>query len=162
MKVGKLIAVVVGGSIILLQVANHQGYIKVDWDKVHKQVEKVEDKATGHSPKWMEKVRTMIYIELISMILHAVDSKTCRNGTKWVVLKNSGIAVPDTPCTFRPLISHSDIIGTLHTGQQVKFYQIYQNPMYTDPNLFGFLVMFMDKNHCDKITVLLNPHFCLP
>ncbi|XP_021925864.1 FUN14 domain-containing protein 2 isoform X2 [Zootermopsis nevadensis] len=56
MKVGKLIAVVVGGSIILLQVANHQGYIKVDWDKVHKQVEKVEDKATGHSPKWMEKV----------------------------------------------------------------------------------------------------------
>ncbi|KDR16193.1 hypothetical protein L798_09609, partial [Zootermopsis nevadensis] len=73
MKVGKLIAVVVGGSIILLQVANHQGYIKVDWDKVHKQVEKVEDKATGHSPKWMEKVRTMIYIELISMILHAVE-----------------------------------------------------------------------------------------
>jgi len=60
MKVGKVAAIAVGGGIILLQVANHQGYIKVNWDKVYKQVDKVadrvEEKATGQGPKWMEKV----------------------------------------------------------------------------------------------------------
>jgi len=60
MKVGKVAAIAVGGGIILLQVANHQGYIKVNWDKVYKQVDKVadrvEEKATGQGPKLMEKV----------------------------------------------------------------------------------------------------------
>jgi FUN14 domain-containing protein 1 len=59
-KIGKVAALTFGGGIILLQIANHQGYIRVNWDKVYKQVDKVadivEEKATGHNPKWMEKV----------------------------------------------------------------------------------------------------------
>ncbi|CAG2054560.1 unnamed protein product [Timema podura] len=59
-RVGKAAAFAVGGSVLLLQVAHHQGYIKVNWDKVYKHVDKVADKvekeATGQSPKWMEKV----------------------------------------------------------------------------------------------------------
>nr|CAD7431644.1 unnamed protein product [Timema monikensis] len=60
-RVGKAAAFAVGGSVLLLQVAHHQGYIKVNWDKVYKHVDKVADKvekeATGQSPKWMEKIR---------------------------------------------------------------------------------------------------------
>lgn len=74
MKVGKVAATAVGGGIILLQVANHQGYIKVNWDKVYKQVDKVadrvEEKATGQGPKWMEKVGVMIDVEHLFMYLH--------------------------------------------------------------------------------------------
>jgi FUN14 domain-containing protein 1 len=76
MKVGKVAAIAVGGGIILLQVANLQGYIKVNWDRVYKQVDKVadkvEEKATGRGPKWMEKVRIIIYIWLLCLYLHAV------------------------------------------------------------------------------------------
>jgi FUN14 domain-containing protein 1 len=61
MKVGKAAAFAFGGGIILLQVANHKGYIKVNWDKVYKQTDKITDKlgekTTGRSPKWMEKVQ---------------------------------------------------------------------------------------------------------
>ncbi|PSN51026.1 hypothetical protein C0J52_07454 [Blattella germanica] len=64
MKVGKVAALALGGGIILLQVAHHQGYIKVDWDKVYKQVDKVadkvEEKATGKGPNWMDKVERYV------------------------------------------------------------------------------------------------------
>jgi hypothetical protein len=43
----------------------------VNWDKVYKQVDKVadrvEEKATGQGPKWMEKVGVMIDIEHLFM-----------------------------------------------------------------------------------------------
>lgn len=62
MKVGKVIAFAVGGGIIILQVAAHQGYIKINWDKVAKKADKitdkVEEKITGEGPKFMDKVRT--------------------------------------------------------------------------------------------------------
>lgn len=78
MKVGKVTAMAVGGGIILLQVANHQGYINVNWDKVYKQVDKVadrvEEKATGQGPKWMEKVGVRIDVEHLFMYLHAEHS----------------------------------------------------------------------------------------
>ncbi|CAG5101762.1 Similar to FUNDC1: FUN14 domain-containing protein 1 (Gallus gallus) [Cotesia congregata] len=41
MKVGKIAAFSVGGGIIILQIAVHQGYIKVNWDKIQKKAEKV-------------------------------------------------------------------------------------------------------------------------
>jgi FUN14 domain-containing protein 1 len=56
MKVGKSLAFAVGGGIILFQIAIHKGYIKVNWDKIHKKFDNVEEKATVQSPKWMEKV----------------------------------------------------------------------------------------------------------
>jgi FUN14 domain-containing protein 1 len=34
MKVGKMAATAVGGSLLLLQIAHHKGYVKVDWNKV--------------------------------------------------------------------------------------------------------------------------------
>ncbi|XP_023715593.1 FUN14 domain-containing protein 1 isoform X2 [Cryptotermes secundus] len=59
MKVGKAAAFAFGGGIILLQIANHQGYIKVNWDKVCKQANKATDRLgekAGQGPEWMEKM----------------------------------------------------------------------------------------------------------
>lgn len=60
MKVGKMVAIAVGGGIIILQIAQHKGYIKVDWDRVRKHADKVADKiekeATGKGPNLMDKV----------------------------------------------------------------------------------------------------------
>lgn len=39
MKIGKTVATAVGGSLILLQLAHHKGYISVDWSKVNKDLE---------------------------------------------------------------------------------------------------------------------------
>lgn len=39
MKIGKTIATAVGGSLILLQIARHNGYINVNWSKVNKDLE---------------------------------------------------------------------------------------------------------------------------
>ncbi|XP_046383498.1 FUN14 domain-containing protein 1-like [Ischnura elegans] len=59
MKVGKVAAMAVGGGIILLQVANHQGYIHINWDKIYRKVDKVvdkmEEKATGEKQPWVNK-----------------------------------------------------------------------------------------------------------
>lgn len=60
-KVGKAVAIAVGGSIILLQIANDQGYIKVNWDKLasktDKIMDKVEERVTGEGPNLLDKVR---------------------------------------------------------------------------------------------------------
>lgn len=62
MKVGKVAAFAVGGGIIILQIAAHQGYIKVNWDKIQKKAEKIADKVeeevTGEGPKLLDKVNT--------------------------------------------------------------------------------------------------------
>ncbi|KAK7806664.1 hypothetical protein U0070_021935 [Myodes glareolus] len=42
-KVGKLAATAVGGGVFLLQLANHTGYIKVDWKRVEKDVKKAKE-----------------------------------------------------------------------------------------------------------------------
>nr|XP_008119334.2 PREDICTED: FUN14 domain-containing protein 2 [Anolis carolinensis] len=42
-KVGKLAATAVGGGFFLLQVANHTGYIKVDWKMVERDVNKAKE-----------------------------------------------------------------------------------------------------------------------
>ncbi|XP_059616380.1 FUN14 domain-containing protein 1-like [Phlebotomus argentipes] len=58
-RVGRLVAVAVGGSIILLQIANEQGYIKVNWGKVNSKMDKIADKVeeavTGEGPRWVDK-----------------------------------------------------------------------------------------------------------
>ncbi|XP_045620213.2 FUN14 domain-containing protein 1 [Procambarus clarkii] len=40
MKVGKVAATVVGGSLLIMQLAAHKGYIKVDWNRVNRELEK--------------------------------------------------------------------------------------------------------------------------
>ncbi|XP_066879732.1 FUN14 domain-containing protein 2 isoform X7 [Kogia breviceps] len=42
-KVGRLAATALGGGFFLLQVANHTGYIKVDWQRVEKDVKKAKE-----------------------------------------------------------------------------------------------------------------------
>ncbi|XP_053773307.1 FUN14 domain-containing protein 2 [Desmodus rotundus] len=42
-KVGKLAATAVGGGFFLLQVANHTGYIKVDWQRVEKDMKRAKE-----------------------------------------------------------------------------------------------------------------------
>ncbi|BES91586.1 Hypothetical proteinN14 domain containing 1 [Nesidiocoris tenuis] len=61
MKVGKVAAVALGGGIILLQVASHNGYIKVNWDRLYKKVEEaesvIEAKAQEKGSKILDKVK---------------------------------------------------------------------------------------------------------
>lgn len=60
MKVGKVVAIAVGGTIILLQIANNEGLITIDWNKLTKKADKLADKAeeaiTGQGPSWADKV----------------------------------------------------------------------------------------------------------
>lgn len=59
-KVGRLAAFTIGGAIILLEVANEQGIIKIDWSRLYRKVDeagdKVQETLTGEAPKWMDKV----------------------------------------------------------------------------------------------------------
>ncbi|XP_014467983.1 PREDICTED: FUN14 domain-containing protein 1 isoform X2 [Dinoponera quadriceps] len=64
MKIGKVAACAIGGGIIIMQVAAHQGYIKINWDKVMKKAEKisdkVEEKISGEGPNLMDKVERFV------------------------------------------------------------------------------------------------------
>ncbi|KAL0109683.1 hypothetical protein PUN28_014603 [Cardiocondyla obscurior] len=64
MKIGKVAACAVGGGIIMLQIAAHQGYIKINWDKImtkaEKITDKVEEKITGEGPSVMDKVERFV------------------------------------------------------------------------------------------------------
>lgn len=64
MRIGKVAAVTVGGGIILIQIANEQGYINVNWDKVNKKIDKVADKVeervSGEGPSWANKVERYV------------------------------------------------------------------------------------------------------
>ncbi|KFP81865.1 FUN14 domain-containing protein 1, partial [Apaloderma vittatum] len=48
-KVGKLAATAVGGGFFLLQIANHTGYIKIDWKLVERDVNKAKQQLKFHS-----------------------------------------------------------------------------------------------------------------
>lgn len=65
MKIGKSAAFLVGSSIILVQVANEQGWIKVDWNKVTRGIDRVGDRVeeavTGDGPRWMDKVSSTCF-----------------------------------------------------------------------------------------------------
>ncbi|XP_037366116.1 FUN14 domain-containing protein 2-like [Talpa occidentalis] len=47
-KVGKLAATAVGGGFFLLQLANHTGYIRVDWQRVEKDMQKAKQQLKIH------------------------------------------------------------------------------------------------------------------
>lgn len=50
-KVGKAAAAAIGSGILILQIANHNGYIKINWDKVGKRGEKVAETFEEKSSK---------------------------------------------------------------------------------------------------------------
>uniref|UniRef100_A0A8D0HVU0 FUN14 domain-containing protein 2 n=1 Tax=Sphenodon punctatus TaxID=8508 RepID=A0A8D0HVU0_SPHPU len=50
-KVGKLAATAVGGGFFLLQIANHTGYIKIDWNLVEQDMHKAKEQLKFHGNK---------------------------------------------------------------------------------------------------------------
>ncbi|KAK3569200.1 hypothetical protein QTP86_026624 [Hemibagrus guttatus] len=66
-KVGKIAATAVGGGFLLLQIANHSGYVQVDWKKVKKDVTKAKkhlkkkaNKAAPELDSFIEEVDTQL------------------------------------------------------------------------------------------------------
>ncbi|XP_024610483.1 FUN14 domain-containing protein 2 [Neophocaena asiaeorientalis asiaeorientalis] len=47
-KVGRLAATALGGGLFLLQLANHTGYIKVDWKRVERDMKKAKEQLKVH------------------------------------------------------------------------------------------------------------------
>jgi len=58
MKVGKAVAVALGGGIILLQVANHKGYININWSRFQNDVDNITNKMIESDKKknWTDKI----------------------------------------------------------------------------------------------------------
>lgn len=50
-KVGKIAATAVGGGFLLLQIANNSGYVKVDWKRVEKDVDKAKKHLKKHADR---------------------------------------------------------------------------------------------------------------
>nr|XP_042912628.1 FUN14 domain-containing protein 1 [Parasteatoda tepidariorum] len=48
-KVGKTAASALAGSLLMFQIAQRQGYIKVNWNKVNRDIEKAKGKLDKHS-----------------------------------------------------------------------------------------------------------------
>ncbi|KAJ8246908.1 hypothetical protein GJAV_G00256680 [Gymnothorax javanicus] len=59
-KVGKLAASAVGGGFFLLQMANHTGYITVDWKRVEQDVNKAKKQLKLNTEKPPAEVRTKV------------------------------------------------------------------------------------------------------
>ncbi|XP_064455576.1 FUN14 domain-containing protein 1-like [Ornithodoros turicata] len=55
-KAGKVAATVIGGSLLLFQVAQHQGYIKVNWSRLNKDVQQAKNELTRRTNKKLPKV----------------------------------------------------------------------------------------------------------
>ncbi|GAB6020796.1 FUN14 domain-containing protein 1, variant 3 [Chamberlinius hualienensis] len=63
-KVGKIAAISIGGSLLIMQIASHQGFIKVNWAKVNKGVAKakkeLERRAARRLPWIMEEAEDFV------------------------------------------------------------------------------------------------------
>ncbi|XP_058817950.1 FUN14 domain-containing protein 1 isoform X1 [Topomyia yanbarensis] len=101
MKIGKMAAVAVGGGIILLQIANQQGYIQIDWNKIHKKVDKVTDKVeeavTGQGPSWADKAERFVDRKLNQA--EDVLKKKGKKAQKWY----TNLIGDDTGCKLNDL-----------------------------------------------------------
>uniref|UniRef100_T1J703 FUN14 domain-containing protein 1 n=1 Tax=Strigamia maritima TaxID=126957 RepID=T1J703_STRMM len=64
-KVGKFAAVSIGGGLLLLQIANHQGYIRINWNKVNDHVQQarkeIEKEAKHSGPRIAKQVQRFIH-----------------------------------------------------------------------------------------------------
>ncbi|XP_044044419.1 FUN14 domain-containing protein 1 isoform X2 [Siniperca chuatsi] len=59
-RVGKIAATAVGGGFLLLQIANHSGYVQVDWKKVEKDVNKAKKHLKKKANKAAPEINTFI------------------------------------------------------------------------------------------------------
>ena len=70
MKVGKAAATVIGGSLILLQIAHYNGYIKVDWNRMandstsltDRMKEKLRLNSRSAADRWADFAKKNIYL----------------------------------------------------------------------------------------------------
>uniref|UniRef100_A0A3Q2EEZ9 FUN14 domain containing 1 n=1 Tax=Cyprinodon variegatus TaxID=28743 RepID=A0A3Q2EEZ9_CYPVA len=58
--VGKIAATAIGGGFLLLQIANHSGYVQVDWKKVEKDVNKAKKHLKKKANKAAPEIHTFI------------------------------------------------------------------------------------------------------
>ncbi|XP_050968847.1 FUN14 domain-containing protein 1-like isoform X2 [Labeo rohita] len=59
-RVGKIAATAVGGGFLLLQIANHSGYVQVDWKKVEKDVNTAKRRLKKKANKAAPEINTFI------------------------------------------------------------------------------------------------------
>ncbi|XP_026874245.2 FUN14 domain-containing protein 1-like [Electrophorus electricus] len=59
-RVGKIAATAVGGGFLLLQIANHTGYVQVDWKKVEKDVNKAKRRLKKKANQAAPEINTFI------------------------------------------------------------------------------------------------------
>ena len=66
MKIGRTAAFAMGGGILLLQVAQSNGYNKIDWDRIRKNAIKtsqvVEHNIVNKKPTWVDQVCYFMYL----------------------------------------------------------------------------------------------------
>lgn len=72
MKLGKAAAFTVGSGILALQLANSSGYVKINWDKLTRGVEKVaeqvEDSTSDKKKGLLKKVSVLFYFVLFNFV----------------------------------------------------------------------------------------------
>ncbi|XP_037038866.1 FUN14 domain-containing protein 1B-like [Bradysia coprophila] len=63
MKIGKTAAFLLGGGIIFLEVANEQGWIRIDWnqvsDEIDKAAERVEEVTANEGPRFIDRIKQL-------------------------------------------------------------------------------------------------------
>ncbi|XP_036135575.1 FUN14 domain-containing protein 2-like [Molossus molossus] len=67
-KVGKLAATAVGGGFVLLQIVNHTGYIKVDWQRVEKDMMKAKEQLKTHKSNHISTERKSKAEAMVSVV----------------------------------------------------------------------------------------------
>ncbi|XP_049517053.1 FUN14 domain-containing protein 1-like [Dermacentor silvarum] len=59
-KAGKIAATAIGGSLLLFQIAQHQGYVKVNWSRLNKDLQQAQNelarRTDGKLPRLLEEV----------------------------------------------------------------------------------------------------------
>uniref|UniRef100_A0A8C8HIS6 FUN14 domain-containing protein 2 n=1 Tax=Oncorhynchus tshawytscha TaxID=74940 RepID=A0A8C8HIS6_ONCTS len=76
-KVGKLAASAVGGGFFLLQIANHTGYIKVDWKRVERDVNKAKKQLKLNTEKPSKEVRTKVDESIKENKVKYMEARSC-------------------------------------------------------------------------------------
>ncbi|XP_070969069.1 FUN14 domain-containing protein 1-like [Oncorhynchus clarkii lewisi] len=62
-RVGKIAATAIGGGFLLLQIANHSGYVQVDWKKVEKHLKKRTKQAAPEINSFFEEVKATEFVK---------------------------------------------------------------------------------------------------
>lgn len=72
-KVGKATAAAIGSGIFILQIANHNGYININWDKLFKRAEELSERIDDRSskPNLVQKVSKFSQNDLMESYLHS-------------------------------------------------------------------------------------------